>query len=193
MKKEWREPPQIAQLCTALDHYAIRYVLFGTVGLIAYGAQVATGDLDICPAPDQENLEHLATLLTDLQAKPRYIPGFGNQEASERWQPQPLRLETFDHLFQTSLGELDVVPSPYGPHGKSDRFSYERLQQYALTKTAFGRLIRVAAFEDLVASKLSAKREKDRQILPELERLRQQQTQGSQIGWPTIEHESTKY
>jgi hypothetical protein len=187
LKKELREPPDIAQFFIALDHHRIRYVLFGTVGLIAYGARVSTGDLDICPAPDQDNLEHLAVLLTAIQAIPRYVSGFNTREECEQWQPHPLQVETFDHLFQTMLGDLDVVPAPYGPHGKTDRFSYERLQERAVTKSIFGLHIRVAAFEDLLASKLSGQREKDLRIAPELERLREQQAQGGQTGWPIVE------
>jgi hypothetical protein len=38
------------------------------------------GDLDICPAPYQHNLEHLAIMLTEIQAIPGYIPGFNTQD-----------------------------------------------------------------------------------------------------------------
>lgn len=42
-----------------------------------------------------------------------------------------------------------MVPGPYGPHGKIDRFGYERLQVRTVTKTAFGVVMPVAAVEDL--------------------------------------------
>lgn len=175
-----------ALLFAALDRYHIRYVLFGTVGLVAYGADITTNDLDICPAPDTDNLEHLARLLVDLKAKPRYVPGFNMPEECEQWQPTPLVLDTFDHLFQTSLGNLDVVPAPYGPNGKADRFSYERLSRYAMAKIAFGVKIPVAAFEDVIASKLSAQRAKDLRVLPEIEHLQRDHAEGKQTGWPVV-------
>jgi hypothetical protein len=189
VKKEWREPPNLALLFAALDRHRIRYVLFGTVGLIAYGAATTTGDLDICPAPDTDNLHRLAALLTELKAKPRYVPGFNSQQACEQWQAEPLELDVFDHLFHTMLGDLDIVPRPYGPGGKEDRFTYQRLVQHALLKTAFGISIPVAAFEDLIASKLSARREKDVRILPEIERLQRERAQGKEAGWSLLHSE----
>jgi hypothetical protein len=187
MKKDWREPPDLARLFATLDCHRVRYVLFGTVGLIAYGARLSTGDLDICPAPDINNLHHLAALLTEIQAKPHFAPNDLDQEKAELWRPNPLILETFDSLFQTAPGELDIVPFPYGPHGKIDRFTYDSLCRHAVTKTAFGVHIPVAAFEDLVASKLSARREKDLRILPEIERLQSERAQGKDTGWPLVD------
>ena len=184
MKKDWREPPHLALLFAALDRHSVRYVLFGTTALVAYGAALSTGDLDICPAPDRENLQRLAALLTEIQARPHSAFDDPEQEKAAFWRPEPLTLETLDSLFQTTIGELDVVPFPYGPHGKLDRFSYESLHIRAVTKTAFDVRIPVAAFEDVVASKLSAHREKDLRILPEIERLRNEHTQGKETGWP---------
>lgn len=187
MKKDWREPPNLARLFVALDHHRVRYVLFGTVGLIAYGARLSTGDLDICPAADADNLHSLARLLTEIQAKPHHAPDDLDREKAEQWRPDPFVLETFDSLFQTALGELDVVPFPYGPHGKGDRFTYDGLRRHAVTKTAFGVHIPIAAFEDVVASKLSARREKDLRTLPEIERLQGERAQGKETGWPLVE------
>lgn len=187
MKKNWRDPPHLAQLFAALESYHIRYVLFGTAGLIAYGAEVSTGDLDICPAPDIDNLHCLATLLTEFQARPHSAFDAPDQSITEEWRPEPLILETLDSLFQTKLGELDVVPFPYGPHGKIDRFTYEDLRSRAVIKSAFGIHIPVAAFEDVVASKLSARREKDLRILPEIERLKHKRSKGKETGWPLVE------
>jgi hypothetical protein len=187
MKRDWRDPPHLAHLFAALDSYHVRYVLFGTAGLIAYGAEVSTGDLDICPAPDIDNLYSLATLLTRIQARPHSAFDAPDQSMVVHWSPDPLTLETFDSLFQTKLGELDVVPFPYGPHGNVDRFTYEDLRSRAVIKSAFGVHIPVAAFEDVVASKLSARREKDLRILPEIERLKRARVQGKETGWPLIE------
>ena len=56
-----------------------------------------------------------------------------------------------------------------------------------LQEGSLGVVIPVAAWEDLMASKLSARREKDLRILPELEQLHQRQLRGEQTGWPAIE------
>jgi hypothetical protein len=190
MKKDWRDPPNLTRLFATLAYYHVCYVLFGTVGLIAYGAVLPTGDLDICPAPDKDNLRRLATLLSSIEAKPHIAPSTSNQKSL--WQPEPLVIETFDHLFQTVLGELDIVPYPYGPNGKTDRFTYERLKECCATKRAFDIHIPVGAFEDIVASKLSARREKDLHILPEIARLQHERAQGKETGWPLVEESSSE-
>ncbi|QBD80360.1 hypothetical protein EPA93_32070 [Ktedonosporobacter rubrisoli] len=193
MKQEWRDPPHLAQLFAALSRYQVCYVLFGTAGLIAYGARLSTGDLDICPAPDNDNLRRLAELLIAIQARPHAPLGQNEQEQPQLWRPVPFLLETFDSLFQTTLGDLDIVPFPYGPHGKRDSFTYEDLRSRALTKFGFGVAIPVAAFADLVASKLSARREKDLSALPEIERLRAERAYGKETGWPLVEAEMERW
>ena len=101
---------------------------------------------------------------------------------ASRWQPEPLVVETFDHLFTTTYGYLDIVPFPYGPHGREDRFTFASLDVRAITKAAFGQQIRVAHLDVLIASKLSARREKDLRLLPQIERLQQLQAQGEASG-----------
>ena len=118
---------------------------------MAYGANLTPGDLDICPALDEENLQPLANALREMEAKPRYTPGWNTQEECDNWSPHPLTEENFDHLFETALGDLDVVPRPYGPEGKLDRFTYERLNERAITSTTFGVEVRVADLDDLIA------------------------------------------
>ncbi len=154
---------------------------------MAYGLQTASGDLDICIDPEEQNLGRLSTLLLELRAKPRSVPGWSEQEACERWQPEPLVVETFDYLFTTILGDLDIVPFPYGPHGKEDRFTFAALDARAITKAAFGQQIRVAHLDDVIASKLSARRAKDLRLLPQIERLQHLQEQGQKSGWPLVE------
>lgn len=96
-------------------------------------------------------------------------------------------METFDYLFTTTYGDLDIVPFSYGPHGTEDRFTFASLDARAITKAAFGQQIRVAHLDDVIASKLSARREKDRRLLPEIERLQKLQAQGQCSGWPLME------
>jgi hypothetical protein len=187
VKQEFREPPDLPRLFTALAHHGLQYVLFGSVGFMAYGLQAANGDLDICIDPDEQNLRRLSMLLLELRAKPRYVPGWSEKEACERWRPEPLVVETFDHLFTTQFGDLDIVPLPYGPHGKEDRFTFASLNARAITKTAFDQHIRVAHLDDLIASKLSARREKDLRLISEIKRLQKLQTQGQCSGWPNSE------
>lgn len=162
----------IPRILGILGRHQVQYVLFGSVGAMAYGAELTPGDLDICPAPDQENLRRLAQALEELGARPKVIPGWMTQAEAESWSPMPLTEENFDHLFETPFGDLDIVPRPYGPQGKLDSFTYERLNERAAIITTFGVSVRVADLEDLIASKMSRRRDKDLGAYPELQRIR---------------------
>ncbi len=93
-------------------------------------------------------------------------------DVSAAWSPDPLAVESFDHLFATSAGDFDVVPRPYGANGDADRFTFAELDARAATVRAFGTVLRVAHLDDLIASKLSRQRVKDLRAEPELERLK---------------------
>jgi hypothetical protein len=166
-----RTPPRIDALARALASQDVRHVVFGSAGALLHGADLAPGDLDICPALDERNLERLARALTHLDARPRVIEGWMTEKASCAWTPAPLRLAQFDHLFETRFGDLDVVPYPYGPNGSSDRFDFDRLDADASSVSVAGVLVRVASIDDLIASKMSRRRDKDITALPALSRL----------------------
>lgn len=102
-------------LLRELGHHGVRYVLFGSGAARAHGARLSVGDIDICPEPDPRNLERLAVCLEAINARPRVIDGFTRHEEAQTWRPWPATLENLDHLFETMLGPLDVVPRPFGP------------------------------------------------------------------------------
>lgn len=172
MSEDRRTPPRIPELLAVLDRHGVRSVLFGSAGAVAYGADLTPGDLDLCPAPDSDNLRRLAAALVELEARPRVIPGWMTSVASAAWRPDPAAIERFDHLFETRLGDLDLVPRPFGPRGEVDRFTFNDLDARAATISAFGLTVRVAHLDDLIASKLSRQRDKDLRAIPQLERLR---------------------
>ena len=104
------------------------------------------------------------------------IDGFTSHEEAQTWRPRPATLENLDHLFETMLGPLDVVPRPFGPHGPDDRFTFADLDARARKLTLAGEQVRVADPRELMASKMSADRPKDRAVLAELERIAAQQS-----------------
>jgi hypothetical protein len=163
---------KIKELLTALHEHEVQYILFGTLGAIAYGADLATRDMDICFATDDVNRQRIAELLLVLKAKPTYTPGWNTLEMCEAWQPQPPTIENLDHQFTTPYGYLDLVPYPYGANGKADRFDYERLKRSAVTRLPFAIPIAVAHIDHLIASKMSAQRPKDKSVHVELLRIR---------------------
>jgi hypothetical protein len=159
------------QLLGELRRHGVAFVLFGSGGARAHGAMLPVGDIDICPDPDPRNLERLAVSLDALDARPRVIDGFTTADEAAIWRSRPATLENLDHLFDTTLGPLDVVPRPFGPHGRADRFTFADLDAGAQPLVLAGHPVRVADVRDLMASKLSADRPKDRAALAELQRL----------------------
>lgn len=171
MNNDRRTPPAVPGILTVLTRHGVRCVLVGSAGAVAHGGALLLGDLDICPALDRENLERLGMALTELRARPRVIPGWITRQECDAWRPHPPTETNLDHLFETALGDFDVVPRPYGPRGVDDRFAFDDLDRRAVATTTFGPEARVASLDDLIASKMSRRRDKDLRAFPELARL----------------------
>jgi hypothetical protein len=100
---------EVEKLLNVLHLHQVRYVLFGTLGAIAYGAELNTRDMDICFEVAEANLHRIADLLREVQAKPTYTPDWNTLEFCEAWQPKPTTVENLDHEFTTIYGKLDMV------------------------------------------------------------------------------------
>jgi hypothetical protein len=123
----------------ALDRHGVRWVLSGSLVLIAYGATFIPNDLDITPALDEANLEAIADLAVDLHAIPLHDPEWSKCPPLEwhyRWQPRPATAENLDHLLVTDVGLLDFVPRLCG--------TYEELVPGSSRLEVGGHSIRVA-------------------------------------------------
>jgi uncharacterized protein (DUF952 family) len=165
-----RLSPDIPGLVARLVDGGVDFVVVGSAGAALLGADVTPGDLDICPDLAVANLERLAAVLADLEARPRMgIPGWITEEERAAYRPQAT-LESLDYDFDTSLGDLDLVVRPLGPL-PSDDLSYAALIETARIVEIDGRAVPVAAPEALVGSKLGARRPKDLRVREELDRL----------------------
>jgi hypothetical protein len=99
----------------------------GSVAVQAWGVEVGTpGDLDIVPQTSVANLHRLAVVLREVDAKSWPIIGRWRVEGGEfRWEdypedhplygtridaPDPSDITTFDPVFRTRHGDLDIVP-----------------------------------------------------------------------------------
>jgi hypothetical protein len=136
--------------------------LIGGLAATLHGSPLRTGDADICPARDAENLERLATALRQMEARIRAADA-----------PQGVEF-TCDARFLsgvemlnlvTVFGDLDVAFLPAGTHGYEDLA--RRHEKYDLE----GLTVPVAALEDIIRSKEAAGRSKDRAALDTLRRL----------------------
>lgn len=146
----------------ALDRHGVAYVLIGGQAARLHGATQPTEDVDLVPATDAENLDRLADALRSLGAKLR-VEGldYGVDLAFDGpWLGGMLSV-----AFVTDAGYLDVVVRPSGVGG------HDQLADRAEDRVLSGVRVRVAALEDVVASKAAAGRAKDAQQLPALRLL----------------------
>lgn len=115
----YRPPLRLPKLLSLLRDRGVEWVLSGSTVLTLYGAELRPNDLDVVPAPDQDNLDRLAGLLADLGAKPAFFPDWTpgpTLEQCRAWTPLPATPENLDHLFVTRLGMLDVPPEITGTY-----------------------------------------------------------------------------
>ncbi len=156
-----------AMLRILADH-GVAYVLIGGLAATLHGSPLRTGDVDICPARDEENLTRLAAALRAMGARVR-SPDSPNGLAFA-CDAAFFRSLTLANLT-TRFGDLDVALTPSGTGG------YEDLRGSQVEYDLGGLIVPVAALADVIRSKESANRARDRASLPTLrallERLRQ--------------------
>lgn len=145
---------------------SVRFVLIGGYAASARGAELITGDIDICYARDDENLDRLATTLGELGAKlrGRGVP----DDVPFKLDARTLRLgDTFS--FDTDVGMVDILGTPSGTTG------FEDLDRGATdVDLGDGLVVRVASLDDLIRMKRASGRTKDLLHLEHLAALREE-------------------
>jgi hypothetical protein len=153
------EPLDPQRIFAALERHGVEYVLIGGLAAVLYGSAVVTNDADICPSRARENLERLATALKQLHARIRSA----TEPDGVAFACDPDFLSRVQLLnLQTDAGQFDLAFEPAGFTG------YDDLVQGAETFDIDGVLVRVAALRDVIRSKETANRAKDRAVLPHL-------------------------
>lgn len=163
-------PLDVKRIVSTLGRHGVVYLLIGGLGATLYGAERVTQDIDLLPRTDADNLDRLATALRDLGAFLR-VGGLSDEEA----RALPVVIDgrslaaTDVTTWRTEAGDIDVLATIRGGHGERRRFGdlVDRSSQTIVT----GVTVRVASLQDIVESKRFADRDKDREALPELERL----------------------
>jgi hypothetical protein len=175
--------PDVRSLLAVLDRFGVEYVVTGSVAALLLGVDLEPGDLDVTPARERENLERLAQALSDLEACQYPEEPFGrwttdengerrwatfgptdaDRQARAAWQPDLGDVDSFDHLFRTRLGSLDVVPEIAG--------SYDELRGRAEIVKVDGRVVAVESIGDQLTTLTVPRREKDRQRVTALREL----------------------
>jgi hypothetical protein len=164
------------EICSILDDEGVAFVVLGGFAAIIHGSSLPTEDIDVIPARDRPNLERLARALDRLDAKIRISDGeaIATRIDASFIESMPLMLN-----LTTRLGHMDLTFSPSGDLHDFDAWSagagHAQLRD--------GLVVRVAALDDVIASKQAANRPKDQLALPYLESLRDQLRQaGDQVG-----------
>jgi hypothetical protein len=150
------------EILRVLESHGVRYVLIGGLAATLHGSPLRTGDADICPAREPDDLERLAAALRSVGARIR---------AADAPQGLPFAcnarfLAGVELLnLSTSFGDLDIAFHPAGTRGYDDLIA--RVDCYDLG----GLVVPVASLEDVIRSKEAANRAKDREGLPTLRTL----------------------
>jgi hypothetical protein len=164
-------PLDSGKLLGALDRHRVAYVLIGGLGAVAHGFPEGTADADITPALTRENLKRLAKALTALDAQLLLRERDRDRATVVAWRFDDHAFDAFQTVStRTRYGDLDVSFRPDAPKPQGF-FDYIRLNKNAVEKRAFGLRIRVAALEDIIASKSAAGRPRDLAKLPGLRNL----------------------
>lgn len=157
----------------------VDYLLVGGVAAQADGAARATIDFDCLARHQPESLARLCAALTELNARLR-IEGISDDDATamSRGLVHPdffARAEIT--TWMTDAGPVDILHDI--PAGDGTRRVYGQLVGRSVDYQLAGLRVRVAALDDIIASKEWANRPKDLAALPELRTLTSRPTGSS--------------
>jgi hypothetical protein len=148
---------QPQELLAALGRHHVDYVLIGGLAATLHGSSALTNDADICPDPSPENLERLAAALGEMDARIR-------SDRDPEGVPFSVDVESLRRVslvnLTTRFGDFDIAFQPAGNHG------YDDLVQRATDIAIEGTIVPVASLADIIRSKETANRPKDRATLP---------------------------
>ena len=152
-------------LLRALHEHGIEHIVVGGFAVNAHGFIRVTKDLDIVPSPAQENLEKLAAMLRDHDARILDTGDFENEEIPAN----PTELSGLEmggnFCLLTDIGRLDVMQWLSGI--ETDDL-YGELDPDIVEGSVDGIPVRVCGLEHLRAMKRAAGRPQD---LEDLKRL----------------------
>ncbi len=161
---------------TLAEHHVV-YLVDGGLAAQAYGATRPTTDFDCLAEPGPANLDRLSAAMRALHARLR-VQGLDDNEAKQL--PVTVDADTLRSMeistWRTDAGDFDVLTDLPGLGG--DRLRYNDLVERSVPVDVVGIRARVAALDDIIASKVWANRPKDHEALVELEALAEQLERG---------------
>jgi hypothetical protein len=153
-----RAAPDFLGILRILDAHEVQSIVVGGVCATLRGAPVATFDLDVVHARDEENVDRLLGALSDLDA---YYRLRGTQII---WPQQHQLLGVGHHLLMTNLGPLDLLGAIGCGH------DFVSLLPHCTRIDVGGIEVNLLSLEMLIQTKRETGRDRDRAVLPILER-----------------------
>lgn len=149
-------------LLKRLNKHRVKYVLVGGMACVIHGSQVVTQDVDICAPLTPENLSRLLAALANTH------PRFRTARELRPLPNEPEKLEGFKNLYLvTDLGQLDVLSEITGVGDHSE------VEQHTIQVDLEGIQCRVLDLDTLITAKKAMNSPKDRQVVLELEAIRE--------------------
>ncbi len=151
MKRETFNPAQAQEVAAAFAKHHVDYMFIGKSGAILLGYPGTTQDVDVFPRKDKQNGRQIVAALTDL--------GFDLHQA----------------LIQEIINGKDFVQVKSGPFDIDLVFAPDGIESYDEAKARMDATsgFPVLNIRDIIASKRSANRDRDRIELPLLEAFRE--------------------
>jgi hypothetical protein len=157
----------------ALSDRGVNFVVIGGYAATLHGSAYLTRDLHICYERTPENIERLVSALRPYHPRLRGAP---------EGLPFLFDVETLSNgmnfTLATDLGDIDLL----GHLSGLGEFPAVALD--AIPMLLFGGEYRVASLDSLICSKKAAGRDKDLNVLPELEALKEMHAQTEQTEPP---------
>ncbi len=170
-----------ARIIETLERHHVDYLLVGGLAAAAYGATRPTYDFDCLAERSNDNLDRLADALNELGAFYR-VDGLTDDEA--RALPTTIDRHTLSNAaistWRIDAGDLDVMTKM--PVANGVRRSYGDLVDASTHGRLGGNHVRIAALDDIIASKRHANRGKDQAALPELDRIARRHERDLDVG-----------
>jgi hypothetical protein len=162
------KPLRVRELFATLHEHRVRYIVIGGIAGALHGSPLVTVDADICPDVDHTNLQRLCDGLRDMNARIRTA----SDDDGVTFDCHPELLTKMRMLnLVTDFGELDLTFEP-----AAFERGYPDLSAHAVTVTLGTVEVQIAALDDVILSKETADRPKDRAALPVLYALRDEIT-----------------
>ncbi len=156
-----------AELLQSLSDNRVEYVLIGGLAVQLHGYLRATFDIDLVLAMNDENLGRFIEVAKQyglVPAIPEPIDSLRDAARIDLWHREKGMLAFALREPGAGGGVVDVLVRPEVP--------FDRLMANAVAGELYGRQVRIASIDDLLAMKRIADRPKDRLDIEALEKIR---------------------